>query len=56
MRLVIKGLDYTEVRTTRKDSSIETIQHWRLSRPRKQSECGVWENGEQIKSYEEMTA
>jgi len=54
MRLVIKGLNYTEVHTHRKGAYLETIQFWKLQRKRKPSECGVWQDGEKIKSYEEM--
>jgi len=54
MRLVIKGLNYTEVHTQRKGSYLETIRFWKLKRNRKSSECGVWRDGEQIHDFEDL--
>lgn len=54
MRLVFKGLNYTEVHTHRKGEYLETIQFWKLQRNRKPSECGVWQDGEKIHDFEDM--
>ena len=54
MKTIIKGLNYTEIRTTKKNSPFETIQHWRLNKSRKLSECGVWVDGERIESPDEI--
>jgi len=54
MRITIKGLNYTRVITHAKGAFLETIQFWRLKKNRKRSECGVWIDGEKVKSYEEM--
>jgi len=54
MRVVIKGLNYTNVITHRKGAYLETVRFWRLKKNRKPSECGVWKDGKKIKSYEEM--
>lgn len=54
MRLVIKFVLYTEVRTHKKGDFLETVQVWRLQKQRKPSECGVWLDGKKIKGYEQM--
>ena len=54
MRLVVKGLNHTEVHTHKKGDFLETVQVWRLQKSRKPSECGIWKDGKKIKSYEEM--
>ena len=54
MRVVIKGMNYTEVTTRNKDDFNETVQHWVLKKIRKKEQCGVWYNGKQIATYETM--
>jgi len=51
-RVLIKGENYTEIRTYNKDH--ETIQHWVLQRERKPEECGVWHNGDLLLTWREM--
>ena len=54
MRVVVRGLNYTEVRYYSKKGGKQTVIHWRLQKTRKQEECGVWEDGKQIQTYEDM--
>lgn len=54
MRVIIKGLNYTEMRTYNKNTWFETVQFWLLSKRRKLKECGVWQNGKQIMGYKDM--
>jgi len=50
VRTVIKGERFTDVITHKKGEFLETVQHWRLEKPRKKEDCGVWING---KKWEE---
>jgi len=45
MRVVTKGVNYTEVRSHKKGDFLETVQVWILQKPRKESECGIWVDG-----------
>jgi hypothetical protein len=54
MRAIIKGMNYTEVTITGLNSDNETVQHWILKKPRKPEQCGVWLNGKQIATFENM--
>ena len=54
MRLIIKGTNYTEIRYLKKGSSTDTIQFWRLPKPRKEKECGIWIDGKQVRVFEDM--
>lgn len=54
MRVVIKTVTYTEMRTYNKNTWFETIKVWVLSKPRKRKKCGVWQDGKQIMEYEDM--
>ena len=54
MKVVIKGLNYTEIRYRRKDSPRETIMFWSLLNERKSGKCGVWIDGNQVMTYQEM--
>ena len=54
MRVVIKGLNYTEMRLYNKETWGETVMFWKLSRLRKPRDCGVWQDGKRIMEYEDM--
>jgi len=54
MRIVVKGLNYTEVRYLKKNCFTETVQHWVLQKPRKEKDCGVWVDGVQHRNFENM--
>ena len=54
MRTVVKGLNYTEVRTFKKGFLAETVQHWSLKKLRQPKDCGVWINGKQTNTFETM--
>jgi len=54
MRVVIKGLNYTEMRYYSKETWFETVMFWALRKPRKPKDCGVWQDGEKIMEYEDM--
>jgi hypothetical protein len=55
MKIVVKGMNYTEIRTSRsKDPTTETIQHWVLAKLRKPEDCGVWVDGKQTANYDTM--
>lgn len=45
MRIITKGLDYTMILYSSKNSIQETVMLWRLKKERKLSECGVWIDG-----------
>jgi len=53
MKVVVKGMNYTEVRTSRKDGQ-ETIQHWIREKLRSPEDCGVWVDGIQTSNYDTM--
>ena len=54
MKVVVKGLNYTEIITTSKNSSKETVQFYALEKLRKKEDCGVWRDGKKITDYTEM--
>ena len=53
-RIVVKGLNFTEMRTTRKGSEFETVQFWKLAKKRKAKECGVWIDGRKLMDFEKL--
>jgi len=53
-RIVTKGLNFTEMRIHGKDAFQETVMVWILPRNRKPEDCGVWQDGEKVKGFEEM--
>lgn len=57
MKVVIKGLNYTEIRYRGKaffKCGKETVMFWSLSKERKPSKCGVWIDGNQVMNFQEM--
>jgi len=54
MRIVVKGLNYTEIRYSRKDSPKQTVIHYKLAKERLPKDCGVWRDGKQIMDYDCM--
>jgi len=56
MRAVIKGLNYTEVITWKKDdpSGVQTIQFWKLKKQRKRKDVGIWKNGKLISATPDL--
>lgn len=48
MRIVVKGLNYTEMLYRSKNSAQETVIFWLLKKPRKLNECGKWINGKRV--------
>ena len=52
MKIVVKGENYTEV--IHQKGEFESVQYWRLKKPRKQKDCGVWEDGVQICTWKDM--
>jgi len=52
MRVVVKGLNYTEVHYIKKDSPTETVQWWALQKLRKSEQCGIWVDGKQLRNYD----
>jgi hypothetical protein len=53
---IVKGLNYTQRITSKKDSSQETVQQWQRFKPRKPEECGMWVDGKKLYGYEGMEA
>lgn len=54
MRIVIRGMNYTEVTMRNKGDFNETVTHWLRKKLRKKEECGVWVDGKQVATYENM--
>lgn len=54
MRVVVKGLNYTEVHYIKKDSLTETVQYWVLPKLRKKEDCGIWIDGKQYRTYNNL--
>lgn len=51
MRKVVKGTQFTEVITHKKGEFLETVQRWKLEKPRPIEECGIWIDGKQVKCF-----
>lgn len=54
MKVVVKGLNYTEVHYIKKDSPTETVQYWALQKLRKKGDCGIWVDGKQLRKYDNL--
>lgn len=48
MRIIVRGVNYTEIETSR------TIQFWARSKDRKPEDCGVWVDGEKVRGFDDM--
>ena len=54
MRIVVKGINYTEVHYIKKGAFTETVQGWALQKTRKPEQCGVWVDKKQLRNYDNM--
>ena len=52
MKVVVKGENYTEIRWIK--GNRETIQHHHLAKDRKKEDCGVWQDGVKVCTWEKM--